>query len=67
MKKEDVILQRKLTALNSIRKLYHPLNRDTYTYHPADGSRMEQMSYDVEAIINGLEKDLKELKKKTFK
>jgi hypothetical protein len=64
MTREEVILQKKATALNAIRKLYHPLTKHGYTYYEGEGSRMEQISFDVERIIKQLEKDLFELKQK---
>ena len=64
MTREEIILQKKATALNAIRKLYHPLTKHGYTYYEGEGSRMEQISFDVERIIKQLEKDLLELKQK---
>ena len=64
MTREEVILQKKATALNAIRKLYHPLTKHSYTYYEGEGSRMEQISFDVERIIKQLEKELLELKQK---
>ena len=63
MTKEQVILQKKLTALNAIRKIYHPLTKHCYTFYDGEGSKSEQMSDDVKYIIEKLEKDLLELKK----
>ena len=64
MTREEIILQKKATALNAIRKLYHPLTKHSYTYYEGEGSRMEQISFDVEKIIKQLEKELLELKQK---
>jgi hypothetical protein len=64
MTREEIILQKKATALNAIRKLYHPLTKHSYTYYEGEGSRMEQISFDVERIITQLEKELLELKRK---
>jgi NAD-dependent DNA ligase len=64
MTREEIILQKKATALNAIRKLYHPLTKHSYTYYEGEGSRMEQISFDVESIIQQLEKELLELKQK---
>lgn len=64
MTREEIILQKKATALNAIRKLYHPLTKHSYTYYEGEGSRMEQISFDVERIITQLEKELLELKQK---
>jgi hypothetical protein len=62
MTKEENKQYIKATALNKIRKLYHPLTKNHYTYYEGEGSRMEQMSFDVEQIIEQLEKDLDKLK-----
>ena len=62
MTREEIILQKKATALNAIRKLYHPLTKHSYTYYEGEGSRMEQISFDVERIIKQLEKELLELR-----
>ncbi len=64
MTREEIILQKKATALNAIRKLYHPLTKHSYTYYEGEGSRMEQISFDVERIIKQLEKELLELRQK---
>ena len=64
MTREEIILQKKATSLNAIRKLYHPLTKHGYTYYEGEGSRMEQISFDVERIITQLEKELLELKQK---
>ena len=64
MTREEIILQKKATALNAIRKLYHPLTKHGYTYYEGEGSRMEQISFDAERIIKQLEKELLELKQK---
>lgn len=63
MKHEEIILMKKLTALNAIRKIYHPLTKHCYTFYDGEGSKSEQMSDDVRGIIEDLEKDLKEIKK----
>ncbi len=62
MTREEIILQKKATALNAIRKLYHPLTKHSFTYYEGEGSKMEQISFDVERIIKQLEKELLELK-----
>jgi hypothetical protein len=67
MTREEVILQKKATALNTIRKLYHPLTKHGFTYYEGEGSRMEQISFLVERIIKQLEKDLLELKQNNRK
>lgn len=63
MTKDEVKLQRKATALNSIRKLYHPLNKNLgYTYYEGEGSFGEQRDAQVQRIIEDLEEDLKRMK-----
>lgn len=67
MTKEQVILQRKATALNEIRWIYNPHNYnkgkglDSNSY---DESWAEQRDYLVKQIIINLEADLIGLKKK---
>lgn len=60
----EVVLHTKLTALNAIRKLYHPLIKHNFSYYEEDGSAMEQISYQAQYIIEQLEKDLIKLKAK---
>ena len=63
MTKEEIKQHKKATALNKIRKLYHPLNTNLgFTYYPNEGSMMEQRDERVQLIIENLEKELKELK-----
>jgi len=64
MTREEIILLKKATALNAIRKLYHPLTKHDFTYYEGEGSKMEQISFEVERIIEQLEKELLELKQK---
>lgn len=67
MTKEQVILQRKATALNEIRKIYNPHNYDNgkgLSSNSWDESWSEQRDYLVKQIITSLEEDLIELKKK---
>jgi len=64
MTREEIILQKKATALNAIRKLYHPLAKPLsccYQDGETQTGRREEM---VERIIKQLEKELFELKKK---
>lgn len=61
---EQIVIQKKATALNSIRKLFHPLTKHGYTYYPGEGSFREQRDADIESIIKNLEKELTELKLK---
>jgi hypothetical protein len=58
MKPEEVRLQKKLTALNKIRKIYHPLTKNHYDRYSGDSYR-EQESWWVLEIIEELEKELK--------
>lgn len=62
MTKEELIRYKKATALNKIRKLYHPKTKHNFTYYEGEGSRMEQISYEVKQIIETLEKELGEIK-----
>ena len=64
MTREEIILQKKATALNAIRKLYHPLAKPLsccYQEGETQAGRREEM---VERIIKQLEKELLELKQK---
>jgi len=62
MTKTELIQYKKATALNAIRKLYHPKTKHSFTYYEGEGSKMEQISYEVEFIVQQLEKDLEEIK-----
>lgn len=67
MTTEQVILQKKLTALNSIKKLYNPHCYDNgvgLSSNFWDESWAEQRDDAVKRIIDQLEKDLKDLKNK---
>mgnify|MGYP006995642601 FL=1 len=64
MTKEEQIQHAKATALNKIRKLYHPLTKHNYTYYEGEGSGMEQMSFEVKQIIDNLEKEIVSIKQK---
>lgn len=64
MTREEIILQKKGTTLNAIRKLYHPKTKHNFTYYDGEGSKMEQISFETERIIKQLEKELLELKQK---
>lgn len=62
MTKNEIKLQKKATALNAIKKLYHPLYKHNYTYYEGEGSFGEQRDSDVKQIIETLEKELNRLK-----
>jgi len=64
MTTEELKQYKKATALNAIRKLYHPKTKHNFTYYEGEGSMMEQISYEVKQIIETLEKELLELKQK---
>lgn len=64
MTREEVILQTKATALNSIRKLYHPLAKPLNCCYQEGETQIERRDQIVNEIIEKLEKDLIELKKK---
>jgi hypothetical protein len=60
MTPQEVKLQKKLTALNAIRKIYDPRNKNVgYSPYSSDGSWGEQRDNMIERIIKNLEKDLK--------
>ena len=65
MTTEENKLRVKAEALNKIRKLYHPKTKHGYTYYDGEGSLMEQLSFDVKDIIEQMEKQLSDLKRKT--
>ncbi len=62
MTKQQVRSMKKSTALNEIRKIYHPLYKG-YDPGPPYESYAEQRDYMVKRIIEKLEKELKEEKK----
>lgn len=65
MKKVEVILQKKATALNAIRKIYNPHNYDIgkgLSSYLWDESCAEQRDEKVKYIIDTLEKELKNIK-----
>ncbi len=67
MTTEQVILQKKATALNAIRKIYDPFNLKSgklMRHNRWDESYPEQRDEQVNRIIQQLEKDLFELKQK---
>jgi hypothetical protein len=61
MTKSEIKQQKKNEALNSIRKIYHPLNQKWYSNYPEDGSYAEQRDFEIRQIIENLEKELKSL------
>ena len=63
MNKKEARTIIKNTALNKIRALYHPDTIHNFTYHEGEGSKMEQLSYEVKRIINELEKELDKINK----
>jgi adenylate kinase len=65
MTREEVILHKKATALNAIRKIYNPHNLKSgklMSNNSWDESWVEQRDYMVKQIIEQLEKELLELK-----
>ncbi len=64
MTNSEVIQQKKNEALNSIRKLYHPLNRNWYDEYDREDSMREQREFAIRNIIESLEKELTNLKTK---
>lgn len=63
MTKEEQIQQKKNEALNRIRKMFHPFAKREYDHYSFD-SMHEQQGYEVNSIIERLEKDLKEIQNK---
>jgi hypothetical protein len=68
MTQSEILIQTKLTALNKIRKIYHPLYKPKYTYSSIydeyEGSYKEQRDSEINQIIDNLESELKKLKSK---
>jgi len=62
MTREENKQRIKSEALNKIRKLYHPKTKHNYTYYEGEGSLMEQISFDVQRILEEMEKQLSGLK-----
>ena len=57
MTPQEVKLQKKLTALNAIRKIYDPRNKNVgYSSYAEDGSYSEQRDNMIERIIKNLDK-----------
>lgn len=65
MTNQEIKSQKKATALNSIRKIYHPLTKNNYSSYPDDGSYAEQRDSMVREIMEKLEKELQQLKNKS--
>lgn len=61
MTREENRQRIKNEALNEIRKLYHPKTKHNYTYYEGEGSLMEQISFDVQRILEEMEKQLSKL------
>lgn len=59
MTKQEVNNLKKATALNKIRKLFNPNTKHNFTYYEGEGSKMEQIAFEVKHIIENLEKELK--------
>lgn len=64
MTREQVIQQKKATALNSIRKLYHPLAKPLSCCYMEGETQAGRREQEVGRIIEQLEKELIELKGK---
>jgi N-methylhydantoinase B/oxoprolinase/acetone carboxylase alpha subunit len=62
MTKQELINYKKATALNKIRKLYNPKTKHNFTYYKNEGSKMEQISFEVKHIIENLEIELNRIK-----
>jgi hypothetical protein len=64
MTRKEIILQKKATALNAIRKLYHPLAKPLSCCWQEGETQVGRRDEEVERIIKQLEKELLELKQK---
>ena len=64
MTNAEVRTQAKATALNEIRKIYHPKYNGFEQYRDS-GSYPEQRDYMVRQILSGLERELEKLKLKS--
>jgi hypothetical protein len=62
MKVEEVILLKKATALNSIRRMYHPKAKPLTCCYEEGETQSGRRDEVVQRIINQLEKELFELK-----
>ncbi len=62
MTREQVILQKKATALNAIRALYHPLAQPLSCCYQEGETQAGRREQEIEKIIKQLEKELLELK-----
>jgi len=64
MNQKEVILHTKATALNAIRKLYHPKAKPMTGWVHEDDTYADMRDREVRNIILQLEEDLKMLKEK---
>lgn len=62
MQIDDEIRLKKENVLNNIIELYNPNTKYNSTYYRKGVSRMEQLGYEVEYMIQKLEKEINELK-----
>lgn len=67
MTKEENKLRIKAEALNAIRKIYHPKTKNPYSQWPEDGSYADQRDFWVRSIIENMEKELIQNKKRCSK
>ncbi len=63
MTKSELIIQTKATALNSIRKLYHPLSKPLSCCYQEGETQEGRRDSEVRGIIKQLEKELIKIKK----
>lgn len=64
MTRNEIILQKKATALNAIRKLYHPLAKPLSCCYQEGETQAGRREETVEEIIKQLEKELLDIKQK---
>jgi len=63
MTKEERKLHIKATALNKIRKFFHPLYKHYFTHYEDEGSSREQLCDEIKYIIECMEIELNKLNK----
>jgi hypothetical protein len=62
MTKEENIQRVKNETLNKIKHLYNPQTKHDFTYYDGEGSLMEQISFEVKRLIEGMDKEIKKIK-----
>jgi hypothetical protein len=67
MTKNENIQRIKNEALNKIAKIYHPKYKFPYSDYPGDGSYASQRDFEIESIINNMNKQIQAVKDKERK